>query len=404
MKPLIEPARIGATRGGEPARTGSRQGRSSSFLRRSGGGGLFRGRMLLGLSVCLLAALPATEIVAVESVDGPAAAGRSAASVKATRVVQAGGAPGAAADVRRVGFQHPAPGHVCRGECRGVGCPTHCPVRPQTFGFYRTQWRAWPTDTVAAGGDSRASIPVPAPASAVPGIDEESLRPSDEESAGREPPSPDGIELPQPEVTPATEPGREAVREADREADRDAEPGTARPMPRGDVGDLPILEPQPADSPAERESPKAPPDEELPDGRANGIPDLPDPATAPAEGGDATPDTEAEAAEQLEDQPEGKRQDSTDDNIFDEADRARRRSEMLAMMRNRVVAPPARAVELATVTIDLPPAASHPAVSEAGDERPDVRSDDPPPVQRGLRGSRPTRGGGNPLRPARGGE
>ena len=69
---------------------------------------------------------------------------------------------------------------VCpQGGCGlGAQCQGTCVVRPGRFGYYATQWRAWPGD----GGVQQTSLeqmtPVSPPASAIPSIDEEALMPS----------------------------------------------------------------------------------------------------------------------------------------------------------------------------------------------------------------------------------
>lgn len=70
----------------------------------------------------------------------------------------------------------------CRGlhhaGCKNGLCHPHCPVRPQEFGFYGTQWRRWPRLGVVPAGLEVPATPAVPPKSAVPKADEESLLPT----------------------------------------------------------------------------------------------------------------------------------------------------------------------------------------------------------------------------------
>ena len=116
--------------------------------------------------------------------DGPRAADVVHASVAnspqppSRRVSQAGGIDRSRSDVRPCGHVHPVGGHRCNGQCQGGGCPANCPVRPGSFGFYGTQWRAWPTQGAAVTTGLSDATPVSPPKSEVPKLSEESLRQS----------------------------------------------------------------------------------------------------------------------------------------------------------------------------------------------------------------------------------
>ncbi len=58
----------------------------------------------------------------------------------------------------------------------------YCPVRPQEFGFYGTQWRRWPGQGVVPVSDERAVTPVVPPRLAVPDPDQESMRSPEEDA------------------------------------------------------------------------------------------------------------------------------------------------------------------------------------------------------------------------------
>lgn len=59
------------------------------------------------------------------------------------------------------------------GQCQGT-----CVVRPGRFGYYATQWRAWPGDQGVQQASLEEMTPVSPPASAIPAVDEEALMPS----------------------------------------------------------------------------------------------------------------------------------------------------------------------------------------------------------------------------------
>ena len=93
---------------------------------------------------------------------------------------------------------------ACRGDCRGGACPAQCPVRPDEFGFYETQWRTWPGTGGVRQVNLEAVTPVSPPRSEVPPVDQESraLPPAEAE------PSADAV-LPLPQPVPDRQPPRE---------------------------------------------------------------------------------------------------------------------------------------------------------------------------------------------------
>ena len=86
------------------------------------------------------------------------------------------------------------PGH--HDSCREGRCVPYCPVRPQHYGFYGTQWRKWPGQGVVPVSDERQATPALPPRLAVPSPDEESTRATEEDV---------------PETESAAEAGRRAV-------------------------------------------------------------------------------------------------------------------------------------------------------------------------------------------------
>jgi hypothetical protein len=112
--------------------------------------------------------------------------------------------------------------HTCRpglhghhGACRDGKCHPYCPVRPQEFGFYGTQWRRWPGQGVVPVSNIQDATPEKPPKSAVPGAAEESRRmrpdelPVPETDAGSVPADRPAIPetIPEPETRPETRPG-----------------------------------------------------------------------------------------------------------------------------------------------------------------------------------------------------
>lgn len=61
------------------------------------------------------------------------------------------------------------------GHCQHGLCPAHCPVHPEVFGFYGTQWRKWPGAAAVRTSFQEEATPVRPPRSAVPQATEESL-------------------------------------------------------------------------------------------------------------------------------------------------------------------------------------------------------------------------------------
>ena len=243
--------------------------------------------------------------------DGPRAADVVHASVAnspqppSRRVSQAGGIDRSRSDVRPCGHVHPVGGHRCNGQCQGGGCPANCPVRPGSFGFYGTQWRAWPTQGAAETTGLSDATPVSPPKSEVPKLSEESLRQSP--TGAEEPARPAGDdagaggaagdanveERPRELVPPPADVRPEAARD---EAGERPDAGGRRPDA------VPPLEP-----PEEEAAPKPP------NAKEPAVPAVPD-------AGD-----------------ENRKKD--DDNLFDEARRGLRRQEILAVLQRRAARP-----------------------------------------------------------------
>ena len=166
---------------------------------------------------------------------------------------------------------------VCpQGGCGPGGtCQGTCVVRPGRFGYYATQWRAWPGD----GGVQQASLqemtPVSPPASAIPSVDEEALMPSslmpddDDTSFGSDNfgfeevvPPPQAPPLPPPgaaEIPPAA-PGEGMLDPAESDAPPPAAPERPSLFDEDPAPEKPSL----FDTPAEPAEPESPATEEKP--------------------------------------------------------------------------------------------------------------------------------------------
>ena len=160
--------------------------------------------------------------------------------------------------------------HGHHAGCRDGKCHPYCPVRPQEFGFYDTQWRRWPGQGVAPAAHVQEATPVRPPKSAVPRADEESRGPRADE-----------LPAPEPDATQATPRQR-----SDQPASPPAEPA----LPAAE----PALPAEPIREPAE---PAPLPIEEPAAGKATGEPTAPTPPAA---------------------EPPAK-QPAADDNLFDES-------------------------------------------------------------------------------------
>ena len=88
--------------------------------------------------------------------------------------------------------------------CQHGLCPAHCPVRPDVFGFYGTQWRRWPGSGVVQASNNEAATPARPPLAEVPGAEEESLVP---DAAAADLPAPAAVD---PEASDRSSPAEES--------------------------------------------------------------------------------------------------------------------------------------------------------------------------------------------------
>jgi hypothetical protein len=79
-------------------------------------------------------------------------------------------------------------------------CPAHCPVRPDVFGFYGTQWRRWPGAGVLPASANEAAAPARPARSQLPSAAEESLPQAD---PADEPAAAPAVDVPQDDAKPS---------------------------------------------------------------------------------------------------------------------------------------------------------------------------------------------------------
>ena len=135
----------------------------------------------LALSAAVVA--PMTASVPVRAADRPAPAsarGNGSAPANANkRIVDPAVVPAGAMPCQACG---PACGghggrHGHHAGCRDGHCVPYCPVRPDRYGYYGTQWRRWPGQQIAQVSNNQDASPASPPRSEVPGADEESMNP-----------------------------------------------------------------------------------------------------------------------------------------------------------------------------------------------------------------------------------
>lgn len=174
-------------------------------------------------------------------------------------VVQAGGACRGCRDPRCHSCRHDG-GHRHHHNCRDGVCHPYCPVRPQEFGFYGTQWRRWPGQGVVPAANLQDATPTRPPKSSVPGPDEESRGPRPGEL-----PAPD-LEQPSTVEPPAAEPAESAASPKREPAKLPPAEPPARPADAEPVAPAP----PPAEPPAKVPSTTPPDGDDLFDESATG--------------------------------------------------------------------------------------------------------------------------------------
>lgn len=152
--------------------------------------------------------------------------------------------------------------HGHHAGCRDGKCHPYCPVRPQEFGFYDTQWRRWPGQGVAPAAHVQEATPVRPPKSAVPRADEESREPRADELPTPEPAT--AAAVPNAPAAEAAPPAAEAIREPA------AEPAPLPVEEPGVPGRSTAAEPAAPPPPAERPAKQPPADANLFDESAIG--------------------------------------------------------------------------------------------------------------------------------------
>lgn len=196
--------------------------------------------------------LAAAYLVLVGGAGTPASAEQPARPAGARKVVDPAVQPaGGACRGCRDGHCRtcrPGVGHGHHAGCRDGKCHAYCPVRPQEFGFYGTQWRRWPGQGVVPVANVQEATPVRPPKSAVPGPEAESRRVPADELPTPEPTDQPAAAVPErplpvsppPAAPPLPEPAPPTVVEP---------PASARPALEDPIAPAPAPEP-PAKAPA----------------------------------------------------------------------------------------------------------------------------------------------------------
>lgn len=156
------------------------------------------------------------------------------------------------------------PGHA---PCQHGLCPAHCPVRPDVFGFYGTQWRRWPGSNVVQV-NIEAATPARPPRSTVPTPLEESLESDSEPQTLPAPPQAAAGAAP-----PRPVPPRRGEGQSDREQGRAAGLDLARPATGAE---------RPADPPARVPAAAPATPEEMPQERSAEDSEAEPPSRTPA--------------------------------------------------------------------------------------------------------------------------
>ena len=150
------------------------------------------------------------------------------------------------------------PGH---GPCQHGLCPAHCPVRPDVFGFYGTQWRRWPGSNVIQASNIEAASPARPPRSIVPLPLEESLEPA---------PGPQPLPAPPQAAAADAVPRRPVLpRDGEGQAARDQGMAVGREL-GGEPGPSATEPNRPADAAARGKPPATAAPEDLPRAEAAG--------------------------------------------------------------------------------------------------------------------------------------
>ena len=145
--------------------------------------------------------------------------------------------------------QCPAERRGHHDSCREGRSVPYCPVRPQHYGFYGTQWRKWPGQGVVPVSDERQATPALPPRLAVPSADEESTRAAQEDVPETES-APEAARRAVPDILPPLPPANPATPAAP----------SPKPIPQPEPA-LPALEPTtPEPMKTEDESTKPQPD------------------------------------------------------------------------------------------------------------------------------------------------
>lgn len=174
------------------------------------------------------------------------------------------------------GCRHGHSGHGHHAGCRNGQCVPYCPVRPDKFGFYDTQWRKWPGQGVVPASATEMATPSLPPKSELPNVDQESFGPPAGDAAEPVP----GRPAPEARQTPALQEPVDplpVIPETDPQPPEATEPVVPTPRPEPPPAPEPEAAP-PAQEPAAelpREAPAEPAQPVAPEAPAPTAPEKP---------------------------------------------------------------------------------------------------------------------------------
>lgn len=132
--------------------------------------------------------------------------------------------------------------------CRDGQCVPYCPVRPDRYGFYGTQWRRWPGQQILQVSNNQEATPVAPPRSEVPDADEESMNPQADDLPAPAPQAATPLTAPAPDLIPSQPEARPTP--TPRQPDR-TPPAAPEPAPEPAPAPAPQAKPDSAPKPAQ---------------------------------------------------------------------------------------------------------------------------------------------------------
>jgi hypothetical protein len=135
--------------------------------------------------------------------------------------------------------------------CREGNCVPYCPVRPDRYGFYGTQWRKWPGQQILQVSNDQAAAPIAPPRSEVPDADEESMNPSAGDLPAPAPQAAAPLTAPAPDLLPSRPETAPTPDGFQPEPQRQAEPAPVPERAVPEPAPAPAVTPEPTPAPAQ---------------------------------------------------------------------------------------------------------------------------------------------------------